>query len=348
MIEQTQMSRRKMKGVDFSAAGPENEHHIREWRHAMDYARVEIDLPTLKQSFLGWAKVNRDIDERYHWDALAAWQYATIGRMTFCMDHGAVMPDGAKEWFESKLVELLKVQVVAEEPDDDIKLSLTGRRTIEYVNMYSSLEAVWRRYMSDTAKIEEEAKKRLDRYKPNQQMLKRLYDHFKESFGDALRDKENSLVAETIEPIVTVLNVLATSTGNAKAASSSKDVSRKSIKQASKAKFKTVDLHTDMASLSPALIPGSHKVVIYNSKSRKLYVYVADGELGIKGTKIIGYDEGKSFAKTLRDPKRVLVTLRDAATTKRVDLVMNDNIKGKRHPVNGRLNKDTLVIKVFR
>ena len=125
-------------------------------------------------------------------------------------------------------------------------------------------------------------------------------------------------------------------------------MSRKSIKQASKAKFKTVDLNTDMASLSPALIPGSHKVVIYNSKSRKLYVYVADGELGIKGTKIIGYDEGKSFAKTLRDPKRVLVTLRDAATTKRVDLVMNDNIKGKRHPVNGRLNKDTLVIKVFR
>jgi hypothetical protein len=349
MIEQTQVSGRKMKGVDFSNAGPENENHLREWRHAMDYARVEIDLPTLKQSFLGWAKVNRDIDERYHWDALAPWQYATIGRMTFCMDHGAVMPDQAKEWFESKLVELLKVQVVAEEPDDDIKLSLTGRRTIEYVNMYSSLEAVWRKYIADTAKIEEETKKRLDRYRPNQQMLKRLYDHFKESFADAMRDKENRLVAETIEPIVTVLNVLATSTGNAKAASSSKDVSRKSIKQASKAKFKTVDLNTDMASLSPAMIPGSNKAVIYNSKSRKLYVYAAaEGELGIKGTKITGYDEAKSFAKTLRDPKKVLVILRDAATVKRVDLVMNDNIKGKRHPVNGRLNKDTLVIKVFR
>jgi len=179
-------------------------------------------------------------------------------------------------------------------------------------------------------------------------MLKKLYDHFKENFESAMREKDNPLVAETIAPILVVVNILATSTGNAKAISESRGATTKSIKQASKAKFKAVDLDTDMASISPAMIPGSLKALIYHTKSRKLSIYVAglDG-LGIKGAKITGYDDTASFSKILRKPKQILATLRDA-TSKRADIVMNDYIKGKNHPVTGRLSKDTLVLKVFK
>jgi hypothetical protein len=340
----------KIKGVDFSAAGPENDNHAKAWREAMDWARVEIDYATLKQYFQAYAKLNRDIDEQDHWAALPTHHYAMVGRIAFVVQHGAVMPEDIQLWFDAKVEELLKIQVtVVDDEESQRKLSTTQKRNMEYVTLYSNMEAIWRKHRLEPAEIEDAVKKLLDRTEPNQQMLKRLYDHFKESFTDALRDKENLLVAETIEPIVTVVNVLATSTGNARAVADSRGASRKSVKQASKAKFKTVDLNTDMASINPAMIPGSSKVLVYNAKSRKVYLYVSsEAGLGIKGTKVTGYDEALSFAKTLRNPKQILGTLRDAATSKRVDVVMGDYIKGKKHPVNGRLNKDTLVIKVFK
>jgi len=349
-MEQSAVIPRKIKGVDFSAAGPENDNHAKVWREAMDWARVEIDYGTFKQYFQAWAKLNRDIDEQGHWAALPTYHYATVGRIAFVLQHGAVMPEDIQTWFDAKVQELLQVKVaVAEEDEPERKLSTTQKRNVDYVTLYSNMEAIWRKHMGSSADIEEAVKKLLDRAHPNQQMLKRLYDHFKESFADALRDKDNQLVADTIEPIVTVVNVLATSTGNARAVADSRGASRKSVKQASKAKFKTVDLNTDMASINPAMIPGSSKALVYNSKSRKVYLYVAgEAGLGIKGTKVTGYDEVLSFAKTLRNPKQILGTLRDAATGKRVDVVMGDYIKGKKHPVNGRLNKDTLVIKVFK
>jgi len=348
-MEQITAIPRKIKGVDFSAAGPENDNHAKAWREAMDWARVEMDYATFKQYFQSWAKLNRDIDEQDHWAALPTHHYATVGRIAFVVQHGAVMPEDIQVWFNAKVEELLQIKVVTADEEPERKLSTVQKRNLDYVMLYSKMEAIWRKHLSNPAEIEEAVKKLLDRSQPNQQMLKRLYDHFKESFADALRDKDNELVAETIEPIVTVVNVLATSTGNAKAVADSRGASRKSVKQASKAKFKTVDLNTDMASINPAMIPGSSKALVYNSKSRKMYLYVAgDGGLGIKGTKVIGYDEAKSFAKTLRNPKQTLGTLRDAATSKRVDVVMGDYIKGKKHPVNGRLNKDTLVIKVFK
>ena len=340
----------KIKGVDFSNVGPESENHAKAWRDAMDYARVEIDYPTLKQYWLAWAKLNRELDEQIHWQALQPWQYATIGRIAFCVQHGAAMPDETAVWLESKIRELLQVKVSVVGEDEPVrKLSTVQQRNVDYVTLYSTIEAMWRRHMDDTVQIEQDVKRLLLNRKVNQPMLKRLYDHFKESFSDALREKENDLVAETIEPILAVVNTLAVSTGNAKAVAESRGVSRSSVKQASKAKYKALDLNTDMASLSPAMLPGSSKAVVYNSKNRKLSIYVStDGSLGIKGAKVIGYDEDKSFAKTLRTPKQILATLRDAATAKRVDIVMNDYVKGKRHPVNGRLNKDTMVIKVFR
>ena len=340
----------KIKGVDFSAAGPENDNHAKAWRDAMDWARVEMDYSSFKQYFQAWAKKNRDLDEQDHWGALPAYHYATVGRIAFVVQHGAVMPEDTQTWFDAKVKELLQVKVaLADEEEPQRKLTTVQKRNIDYVTLYSNMEAIWRKHMGSPADIEEAVKKLLDRAHPNQQMLKRLYDHFKESFADALRDKDNQLVADTIEPIVTVVNVLATSTGNAKAVADSRGASRKSVKQASKAKFKTVDLNTDMASINPAMIPGSSKALVYNSKSRKVYLYVAgESGLGIKGTKVTGYDESASFAKTLRNPKQILGTLRDAATSKRVDVVMGDYIKGKKHPVNGRLNKDTLVIKVFK
>jgi hypothetical protein len=338
----------RKKGLDFSSIGPENDNHLGAWRDGMDYARVELDYNTFKNSFVAWAKINRDPDELIHWQSLPNHHYATVGRMAFLMQHGAIMPEVAESWFISKLTEMLKVEIEVEDDEEERKLTSSQRKNIEYANLFSRLDAIWYAYKDNHFEIEERTKTLLQRMSPSQPMLKRLYDHFKENFDTAMKEKDNPLVAETIAPILIVVNILATSTGNAKAISESRGATTKSVKQASKAKFKAVDLDTDMASISPAMIPGSVKALIYHTKSRKLSLYIAgpDG-LGIKGTKIIGYDDATSFSKILRKPKQLLPSLRDA-TSKRADIVMNDYIKGKRHAVTGRLNKDTLVLKVFK
>ena len=338
----------RKKGPDFSSIGPEHDNHLLAWRDGMDWARVELDYTTIKNSFVAWAKINRDTDELLHWQSLPNYHYATVGRMAYLMQYGAIMPPEADSWFQTKLSELYKIDIEVEDEDEDRKLTSSQRKNLEYAKLFSNIDIIWYAFKDDHGEIEDRVKNLLQKLSPGQPMLKKLYDHFKENFESAMREKDNPLVAETIAPILVVVNILATSTGNAKAISESRGATTKSIKQASKAKFKAVDLDTDMASISPAMIPGSLKALIYHTKSRKLSIYVAgpDG-LGIKGAKITGYDDTASFSKILRKPKQILATLRDA-TSKRADIVMNDYIKGKNHPVTGRLSKDTLVLKVFK
>lgn len=350
VIEKSQSAvRPKTKGPDYSHVTPDNANHMRVWQLCMDDARLEVDYTSLKESFVKWALINRPEEELGHWQMLDTWQYATIGKIAWAIDHGAIMPDSVSTWFENKIVELLNVEVQDDDAELERKLSITQKRNVEYMQLYSNIEAIWWKFKTDQEEIENRVTKLLKQAEPNQQMLKRLYDHFKGSFDDALKDKDNPYSVEKLEPLITVVNILATSTGNAKAIRDSRGASTKSVKQASKVKLKSVDIDTGVASLSPAMIPNSTIAIIYNAKDRKVMVYYAkpDSVLGIKNTKIIEYDEQRSFAKTLRKPNDILPSLRSAVTTRRIEVIFED-INGKNHEVNGRMSKDMLLLKVFK
>jgi hypothetical protein len=184
---------------------------------------------------------------------------------------------------------------------------------------------------------------------PNRQQLKKLYVHFKESLNDATAEISNLEVAKTIDALVVVVNVLAGFSGNAKVAGMQKKANVRGAKAAAGVTVKTIDAATNIASINPAMIPGSSVVVMYNTKTRKVSIYTAkvDVKLGIKGTKVTGFDEATSFAKTLRQPKTVLPGLREASNSNRVRVVLNERVKGKTHVVNGRINKDMVIVKVF-
>lgn len=351
VIEKSQSAvRPKTKGPDYSHVTPDNANHMRAWQSCMDDARLDVDLNSLKDSFVKWAVINRPEDELAHWQALESWHYVTIGKITWAMDHGAIMPLTVHNWFDNKITELLNV--VAQVDDDaevERKVGITQRRNVDYMLLYSTIEAIWWKFKTNHEEIESRVNKLLKQSQPNQQMLKRLYDHFKGNFDDALKDRGNTFSAEKLDPLITVVNILATSTGNAKAIRDNRGASAKSVRQASKVKLKTVDMDTGVASLSPAMIPNSTIAIVYNAKDRKVMVYYAkpDSVLSIKNTKIIDYDEVRSFAKTLRKPNEVLPSLRSAVTTRRIDVIFED-IKGKNHEVNGRMSKDMLLLKVFK
>jgi hypothetical protein len=341
-------------GVDFAAISAVSDRHIRAWQQGMDTARIELDSSKLKREFMQWAQDNEifGVDQ---FETLADWRFMTVGRMAWLMNNGAEIPESSME-FLIKQMEILRgspaeVAVVKAEPDDDRPLTAEGKRRIQYVNLYSYIDAVRVKFKDDHDHIEEMIRKRIQDTGAAMPMLKKLYQHYRELLTDSLSERDNQLVAETVEPLVVVVNVLASITGNAAAMSASKKkISSKVTKAASKAKVKNLDTNTNIVGLSPALIVGNRAALIYNTKNRKAMLYIASGdsELGIKGTYITGYDEAQSFGKTLRTPKETFSKMLHNATAKRVDEVLGKYVKGKRHTLNGKLNKDVIIIKVFK
>jgi hypothetical protein len=101
-----------------------------------------------------------------------------------------------------------------------------------------------------------------------------------------------------------------------------------------------------VVSINPADIIGASTLWVYNVTTRKLGKYVAASyqTLSVKGTCIIGFDLDKSVAKTLRKPEE---QLKDFAKAGKVALrTWLKDIKSVEIKLNGRINADTILLKV--
>lgn len=113
------------------------------------------------------------------------------------------------------------------------------------------------------------------------------------------------------------------------------------------ARMKFLREFTDLGlkSINPTNIVGSTEVWFYNTKYRRIGVYVADGTtLSVKGTTIVGFDIKQSKAYTLRKPEEFFKGL---ALGKRA---LNNALKKlttKPAVPNGRFNEETILLGAF-
>jgi len=118
-------------------------------------------------------------------------------------------------------------------------------------------------------------------------------------------------------------------------------------KVVSKLKYMKEEKTLKLVSINPVDIIGAQELWAYNTKTRKLYKYIADslhGPLGIKGTSLTGFDETKSVGKTLRKPEE---KLKEFARASKVQLrKFLEDIKATETIGNGRMNSDTVLLKV--
>lgn len=114
-----------------------------------------------------------------------------------------------------------------------------------------------------------------------------------------------------------------------------------------KVKYMKESKELKVVSVNPVNIIGATKVWVYQTKYRKLGCYIVDataGQLGIKGTSIVGYDEMKSVAKTLRKPaEQIAEFMKLGKVALRTHL---RDIKATETRLNGRLSEDVLILKV--
>ena len=113
-------------------------------------------------------------------------------------------------------------------------------------------------------------------------------------------------------------------------------------------KYKIKDEELNLTSVSPADMIGASQVWLYNTKTKKLSRYSTDSTRGMtaKGSAIQNWDPEASKQKTLRKPAEQLKELMESGKVKLRSFL--DNIKTKEQSVNGRLNTDTIILKVVR
>ena len=101
-----------------------------------------------------------------------------------------------------------------------------------------------------------------------------------------------------------------------------------------------------LTSEKPEKLVGCSEAWIYNTKYKKIQVYRAegDGKMTVKGSSIIGYQVATSGGKTLRKPEQVKDFL---AMTKRTFDQAFKTLKTKEAAVNGRINAECIILKVF-
>ena len=115
-----------------------------------------------------------------------------------------------------------------------------------------------------------------------------------------------------------------------------------------KVKFKVSDDKLGITSTPPAQIIGAAGVVVYNTKNRKIGYYIAKDMAGlaVKGTTITEYGS-KSVQKTLRKPEQQIKEFKEQNTQKRFETWF-EKIKTTSIDLNGRLNEDIIILKVFK
>jgi hypothetical protein len=115
-----------------------------------------------------------------------------------------------------------------------------------------------------------------------------------------------------------------------------------------KVKFKLNDDKLGVSSVHPVQIVGAAAVVVYNTKNRKIGYYTAKdmGGLAIKGTSIIEFSSS-SKQRTLRKPEVQIKEFKEQNTQKRFETWF-DKIKTTAIDLNGRLNEDIVILKVFK
>ena len=104
-----------------------------------------------------------------------------------------------------------------------------------------------------------------------------------------------------------------------------------------------------LKSADPTTILTAQELWVYNTKTRKLGIYIADqyaGTLTVKNSSIMGFDATASVQKTLRKPKEQIKEF--TANGKPAAKKWFKGIKATEIKLNGRISTDIILLKVYK
>jgi hypothetical protein len=123
---------------------------------------------------------------------------------------------------------------------------------------------------------------------------------------------------------------------------------KSAVELTSKVKYQKEFPPLKIVSVNPGEIIGAQQLWAYNTKYKKLTRYDAIGPAGlqVKGTSLLGFDVDKSLTKSVRKPEVVIQQLLTAGKVTLRKLM--DELKTNETKPNGRINSDTVLLRVIK
>jgi len=317
-------------------------------------------------AYLKEIKYDRNTIKRLH--SVDASQFNTLGWNCRILHLGGVVPEDIRERAFAKIKALSEAAV---EPKEDTSVqqvitapvvSIQERVAAKTSDLIGEIEGGVDEFIR-TGKSSFKIADFLRDHEVKPQIASRIAEYYKPLYAELYDALEGHIVdlkegyshlrkpklREYMEFIREIVSVCEMRTQTAKVIRKPRKKKQKSPAQLiSKLKYKEKDDTLNVVSVSPTTIIGANQLWVYNTKNRALSVYNAMGPSGlnIKGTTIIGYDEKTSVTKMLRKPENHVpnvVTAGKVAIRK-----IMDNLKTKPKPANGRINAETVLLRVIK
>lgn len=332
--------------------------------HAYNWANANFDIVMLKKIALEYL----NSDEYAFLKELPDYYFTSVGKDAWLRMNKAPFSEDAEKRFQEGLKNLKisydkikEEQLIEKEIIQDIsaKLSAEQASKLDYVGLYSFMDHLITTDNLDSDKVYDIIRSK----SPSQQSLRMLVDHYKENItecddysnSEKLKGNEKKYIQSMRLGAINIVKVGEKILGNVRAENKLNKI-RKPRKKKNKPaqmqiknlKFKESDSTLKLVSILPTAIIAAPTLITFNTESRKVAIYYAkntDG-LSVKGTTIQNFDPEKSKMKTLRKPEEIIEHLIGTSVNRFEKVFVG--IKAKESVPNGRLNEDTLLLKVFK
>ena len=374
---------KKSKDLSPKWAGCEEWNELefgRFFQKAMQYYRLDVANKDLKEILVKWM-TQADYDKQSIRAVKACADHrinSTIAGIAGCLLNG--MPESREDfnggrnsgdWLRSRVSELVDGYV--EEKQEEIapaanvrQPSVQDRLRETAAQMAADIEDIYESFQTDPSSFNPKAVKVVNLLKgklakaAHARVIRDFYQRDIDEIRAAIEGKDEDLKEAyshlTKPQLKKFLDFLLEVDGACEMLIQEGKVARKPRakkakpveKVVEKLKFKKADEPLKLVSINPADIVGASELWVYNIKTRKIGRYVAEefSTLGVKGTSITGFSESLSIQKTLRKPQEQLAEFKSAgkvALRKYLDGIKAVDIK-----LNGRINPDTILLKVSK
>ena len=332
---------------------------------AYNWANASFDSATLKKITVEYLADN---EEYLFAKDMPDYYFISVGKQAWLrMNKAPTTPESDAFFVETldnlkarykkiKEDELIEKEIIL---DISAKLSAEQTAKLEYVGLYSFLDHLITIDNLDGDKVYDIIRSK----SPSQLALRNLVEHYKNNVSECdecansikLKGKEKKYIQSLRSGSYTIVNVVDKILSNVRAENKLNKISKprkKKVKpaqmQVKNLKFKESDSSLKLVSIPPTAIIAAPSLVTFNTDTRKVAIYYAkntDG-LSVKGTTIQNFDPEKSKTKILRKPEELIEHL-IGTSAHRFEKVFA-GIKSKQNQPNGRINEDTLLLKVFK
>ena len=354
---------------------------LRHFHSAMSYYRLEFSGKDLKPAVIKWmtsvgctkediAAFKKTKDNRCN---------VTMGAIASCLLRGmpAVREDFNKgrdtaAWLRGEIVDVIAQgkndideEAVVEVKSTVVQPTIQERVKEAAMRMTEEIEDAIERFQTDPEAFDPKAFKMLNLLKGKEvkaahaRIIKDFYssdlaeleelasgkgdEQLKEGYSHRSKKQIRNLIT-FYQEIMSACDMLAQEAKVNRKPRKTKAVPKEKL--VAKLKYMKSNEPLKLVSVNPTDIIGSGELWVFNCKTRKLGRYIAAEfqTLGVKGTTITGFDEFKSVQKTLRKPEEKLKEFKAAGKVQLRKFL--DDINATDTKMNGRLNEETILLKV--